>query len=362
MIIDLVQMAMGWLDALSHDAQLALLETLTNVTEGKIFVEVEGARLTRKHAHMLEADGKLDAAAKLLQEVQVETCGAMERREKAEYILDQMRLVLLRADFVRTQIISRKINPKLLESEDFQDVKLQYYEYMIKLNLHEKKWLDVSKCYHSMYGTSVVQAEDASWRANLEQYVLYLLLASYDNEQNDLLHKVKVAERKKLEKVDWLHALVEQFLTVELIAWPLPNEAQLRAHCVFTDSPYVGGEERWQRLRKRVTQHNLKVVETYYARVELPHLAQMLQLGVPELELELSEFVCSKFLYARVDRPSGIVTFGKKPTAEEKLNDYANSVTELLALVENSCHLIAKEEMVHAARKKASAKAKGKKK
>ena len=41
----------------------------------------------------------------------------MERREKAEYILEQMRLVLGKKDFVRLQIISRKINPKLLNAE-----------------------------------------------------------------------------------------------------------------------------------------------------------------------------------------------------------------------------------------------------
>ena len=49
----------------------------------------------------------------------------MERREKAEYILEQMRLVLGKKDFVRLQIISRKINPKLLNADDFQDIKLK---------------------------------------------------------------------------------------------------------------------------------------------------------------------------------------------------------------------------------------------
>jgi 26S proteasome regulatory subunit N5 len=356
-IIDLVRLATTWLDGISRKEQFNLLATLTGVTEGKIFIEVEGARLTKKHAHMLEEDGEVEKAAKLLQEVQVETCGAMERREKAEYILDQMRIVLLRKDFVRAQIVSRKINPKLLEADDFNDIKLQFYQYMVEVYLHDQKYLDISKCYQAMYNTKCIQDEELKWKPMLEQYVLYLLLASYDNEQSDLLHKVRLTDRRNLEKIGWLFALVEQFLTIELITWPLPH-ANLKDHLVFKDTPHPGGAQRWERLRKRVVQHNLKVVEAYYTRCESKHLASLLQLPPQDMEKELSDFVCEGFLHARIDRPQGVVTFGKKADAEETLNGYAESVSELLKLVENSCHLIAKEEMIHAARAKAKAKAK----
>lgn len=47
----------------------------------------------------------------------------MERREKAEMLLEQMRLCLKRADFVRAQIISRKINMKYFEGEESQVIR-----------------------------------------------------------------------------------------------------------------------------------------------------------------------------------------------------------------------------------------------
>ena len=60
---------------------------------------------------------------------QVETFGSMERREKVEIILEQMRLGLLRNDFIRTQIISKKIstkfftepNTEVVEDDDVED-------------------------------------------------------------------------------------------------------------------------------------------------------------------------------------------------------------------------------------------------
>ena len=41
---------------------------------------------------------------------QVETYGSMERKEKVEFILEQMRLCLATKDYIRAQIISKKIS------------------------------------------------------------------------------------------------------------------------------------------------------------------------------------------------------------------------------------------------------------
>ena len=48
---------------------------------------------------------------------QVETFGSMERDEKVRFILEQMRLCLAKRDYVRTQIISKKISTKFFFNE-----------------------------------------------------------------------------------------------------------------------------------------------------------------------------------------------------------------------------------------------------
>jgi len=42
----------------------------------------------------------------------------MERREKTDFILEQMRLCLLRKDYTRVQIISKKISQRFFEQEE----------------------------------------------------------------------------------------------------------------------------------------------------------------------------------------------------------------------------------------------------
>lgn len=353
---DMVHLNMGWLEGLDKEKKLELIGTLNEVTEGKIFVEVEKARLTAMLANMKEAEGNTEEAANLLQEVQVESYGAMERREKTVYILNQMRLVLLKKDYVRTQIISKKLNPKLLEAEDFQDLKVQYYEYMVKYWLHEKKFLEVSKAYFAIFHTASVQAEESKWKPVLTAYALYLVLAHYDNEQEDLLLKVDSMEAKKLDKVPIYQNIVKLFLRKEIAAWPLANEAEIKTHPVFQDTPHEGGEARFEVLRKRIVQHNLKVVSEYYEQIHTSRLCELLKLDEKECEAQLSELVCSKFVFAKIDRPAGTIKFGKPQTYTDRLNDWSNSISKMLDLVENSCHLIQKEQMIHAARSKLKTK------
>lgn len=100
------------------ETKIKLIETLRTITEGKIYVEVERARLTHILAKMREDENNVAEAAKIIQELQVETYGSMDKREKVELILEQMRLCLAIKDYVRTQIISKKINTKFFEDEN----------------------------------------------------------------------------------------------------------------------------------------------------------------------------------------------------------------------------------------------------
>lgn len=53
-----------------------------------------------------------------------------------------------------------------------------------------------------------------------------------------------------------------------------------------------------------------------------------------------------------------MIRFGAKVSAPEKLNLWSQDISKMLDLVANTCHLIQKEQMVHAARAKAKAASK----
>lgn len=63
----------------------------------------------------------------------------MEKQEKVEFILEQMRLCLAKQDWIRAGIISKKISVKFFEGADTGDLKLKYYHQMLELAQHDER-------------------------------------------------------------------------------------------------------------------------------------------------------------------------------------------------------------------------------
>ena len=178
------------------ETKLSIIETLRTVTEGKIFVEVERARVTKILSDIKKAQGDLKAATEILCELQVETFGSMERREKTEFILAQVALCIESGDWTQAGILSRKISTKYLarkpkkapeqlekerkdrekkrekgeevdepKEDDVTDLKLRYYEQQIILAKHEDKYLEVCKHYRQVLDTETVEEDPVKLHA-----------------------------------------------------------------------------------------------------------------------------------------------------------------------------------------------------
>lgn len=76
-------------------------------------------------------------------------------------------------------------------------------------------------------------------------------------------------------------------------------------------------------------------------------MASLLDLDIPETEKHLSKLVVNKAVYARINRLSGVVVFRKAQTPSDNLNQWSSDIESLLKIVENTCHLIQRENMVH---------------
>lgn len=120
--------------------------------------------MTRTLAKIKESQGDIAAAADLMCELQVETYGSMDNREKTEFILEQIQLCVTRGDYTQAAILSRKISTRYFEDEEVHDLRLRYYELMIGISLYEDKHLDVCKHYRAVYDTPSVKADEAKWK------------------------------------------------------------------------------------------------------------------------------------------------------------------------------------------------------
>ncbi|XP_066140222.1 26S proteasome non-ATPase regulatory subunit 12 [Euwallacea fornicatus] len=346
-VTKMVQECCTYLDQTpDNETMIKLIDTLRQVTEGKIYVEVERARLTHKLAELREAEGNIQEAANIIQELQVETYGSMEKREKVELILEQMRLCLAKQDYIRTQIISKKINTKFFEDEGTQDLKLKYYRLMMELDQHEGSYLATCKHYRAVLNTPSIQENQTEKQASAKAVVLYLILAPYDNEQSDLTHRVLTD--KVLEEIPLYKSLLKLFTTPELIKWS--GLCELYEKEVKSTPVFSGDEQaakRWIDLKSRVVEHNIRVMAKYYTRIKISRIAQLLDLSPAETEEFLSTLVVNKTVQAKTDRPAGVVHFQQVKDPSDVLNDWARDLASLMQLVNKTTHLINKEECVH---------------
>lgn len=185
----------------------------------------------------------------------------------------------------------------------------------------------------------------------MQSIIYYVILAPYDNEQSDLLHRVHSDTRNNQIPLD--AQLLKLFTVPELMRWPEVAklfEPHLCSTSVFDSQPGQSDDkkayQRWEDLRKRVIEHNVRVVAKYYTRIQMSRLTQLLDLTEDETEKYISELVTSKTVYAKIDRPARIVNFAKPRDADDVLNEWSGNMKGLLGLLERIDHLITKEEMM----------------
>ncbi|KAF6157845.1 hypothetical protein GIB67_003745 [Kingdonia uniflora] len=395
----MVQQAMQYIDETPDiETRVELIKTLNNVSAGKIYVEIERARLIKRLAKTKEEQGLIAEAADLMQEIAVETFGAMAKTEKIAFILEQVRLCLDRQDYVRAQILSRKISIRVFDADTSKEkrkakdgdnlveeapadiptlleLKQIYYELMIRYivseflfiesnflphhgpdpilfpywyHSHNNDYLEISRCYKAIYDIPAVKEDPALWIPILRKICWYMVLAPHDPMQSSLLNST--LEDKNLSEIPNFRLLLKQLVTMEVIQWTTLWEtyrSEFESEKTVLGSSF--GDKAAEDLKQRIIEHNILVVSKYYSRITLKRVAELLCLSLQEAEKHLSDMVVAVSLVAKIDRPQGIVCFQTAKDSNEILNSWATNLEKVLDLVEKSCHQIHKETMVHKA-------------
>jgi 26S proteasome regulatory subunit N5 len=360
-MIDMVQLSMSFIDKLPTEEQrLSLIRTIRDVCEKKIYLEVEYARCCLLLVKQNESDNNINEAAKILQDVQVETYGSMDKREKLEFILYQMKIMIKKKDYLRTLIISRKINKKNIEDAGIEDLKILFYSYLIFYYTHENKHFDNATCYKAIYDTLRKSEEvrkktpekiDFDFSLNLrnllENYVMYLVIETHSNEQVKHLLDLQTNYADDLEQNPHLKNIVESILSTELISIDVKSYDLGRLE-IFSGN-VENTQQHVEQFRKQLIQHNIRIVAKYYERILLKRMAKLTGVDEDTVEAELCDAINQKLVSAKLDRVQGLVNFKQRKNENEILNDWRFDIHRILDLVDNTTNLINREYDVESA-------------
>jgi 26S proteasome regulatory subunit N5 len=156
-ISTMVRMCMGYISSIEDEQmRMEFVETMKEVCEKKIYLEVEYARccmMIVKHKEKQGASREdILEAAKIMENVQVETYGSMDKFEKLEFILYQMKLNILLKDYTKLIIVSKKVNLKFFKDADFAKLEVTFYLYKLQYHLIKDEYAEIAECLCKVNG------------------------------------------------------------------------------------------------------------------------------------------------------------------------------------------------------------------
>jgi 26S proteasome regulatory subunit N5 len=344
-----------------------LLNTIIRVTEGKIFVEYEYSQAIRKMTEIYLKNNNIEEAAKLIQDVQIEAFGSLESDYKIDYILFQMQVLIEKGDYIRTLIVSNKIKRNHLDDEGIELLKIRFFRLMILYHIHEKKYLEASKCYKTLYDfvksindklveaekehkeikpkilENYIQAKNENDLVKLfENYVLYLSICPPELETKNMLNELKIKYKKELDVDKNILYVVEKRLSDDIILIDNHLFNRYKDFDIFRNN-----EDLLKLFRKYWIQHDLSLFEKFFGKIHIGRISQMTFVPDDEIESEIADMVVNNYIFARINRIEKIVNFRKKTDHHDVLDNFNYDMDNMLKKIEETCHLINKEYLKH---------------
>lgn len=170
-----------------------------------------------------------------------------------------------------------------------------------------------------------------------------------------MMHRIKLSISNEFKK-NAIHSAFKNaldiFIKEEIIISPFNDQDVLENHQSLKKFDHIDPKYHEifvGKLRDRVIEHNIRVISKYYKRISLSRMSNLISLSLESLEEYLSDLSSSNEIFLKIDRPAGIVSFEIKKIAEEILSDWSSDINKLLNLMESTCHLINRENMVYKA-------------
>jgi 26S proteasome regulatory subunit N5 len=324
------------------------MKEIISLTEGKIYLEVERARVTKLLATLLFQAGQVKEAMEFMLELPIETFGSMEKLEKVEIIIDQLKLAISNGELSKASIIIKKISPQTFQDPAFESLRQDFFSLKRTMDIYNEAYLEaVADCTE----IALHQPNSLSQRERvrfLEEAVFFSLLASFDCKQQEALMKLK-QQKELIDHSPKTIQLIECFTQQNMIPFQQwigeYQEFLLQFPQVFSLSE-AEGKKRWNSLCDKLIEHNLRIIAKYYSEISMARLVDLLKCNQQKVEELLCALVVQKAVYARINRPAGLVTFDRELQPEQVLDIWSARLGEISELLIKTSHLVAKEEIL----------------
>lgn len=252
-IAKMVQECMSHLDNIfEKDLKICVINDLRNLSNGKIYLEIERARLTKFLAEIKEEEGLIQEASDIIAEIKIESIGTMSPVERCELFLHQMRLFVATSQTDLALVLSKKVPKNVLDYQGNEILKLTYYKLKVKLE-REASYENTSRYYTKMSEIHILTEEEK--QLMIANALMFSILAPYNNEKITLMEGL--LKNPIVEKHKNMKSMLRYFLSNELInlnEFCDIHSESLKNLNILTDFTTYGNKVR-QDLSKRFIEH-----------------------------------------------------------------------------------------------------------
>ncbi|KAF9764831.1 26S proteasome non-ATPase regulatory subunit 12 [Nosema granulosis] len=300
---------------------------LSEVVEGKMYLEAERIAITLDLKEKYEAQGDIKKALEIILDVPVETFTMIPEMTIVKYQLEQFRLCVEVQDWVRADITMKKIRKKyFVENEAIED-ELLFYKYIVDLYLGQEKFFEASSTYLKL--NEIADNKESTILASF-----FGILCSCEGEKKD----VRIQKRELLTKLandknneEGMRLFLDRFLSSLVI------EKQAVGSIMSIVNRYKNVDNYLPFVLRAVDEHNFFIVEKFYATVSISTCSKLLDVDSEDLINRISFMVNNGLSTAKINQKEGLVVFGDK-----KWNSDVGDVLNKLIKVD---HMIHKENL-----------------
>jgi 26S proteasome regulatory subunit N5 len=358
----IVRDCMSFIDQIGDIAtKINFVEALKTMCEKKIYLEVEYARCAMMLVKFKEGtENDLQAAAKIMENVQVETYGSMTKKEKMEFILYQMRIQFLLKDRTKLYIVAKKVNTKTLDEEGFHLLKISYFLYFFHIHLKAKEFDGCASCLEKVH-QGFGKLKDLSELKELDLVIQNNFSTFLDkNVLAESIIVFKCLQEHSLTKIDELDVLrgkfeayliknrkvlelADSFLSKEITTCDV-DYYEARKQAIFS-SNFPNHSELLMTLHKQLVKKNLIIISRYFRNSRMQKIAELLDTNYDIAEENLCELILVKIVRGKIDRPSKMIEFLKESTDVEVVDNWVKNINEIVDIIDFACERIEREEI-----------------
>ncbi|KAF7684372.1 26S proteasome non-ATPase regulatory subunit 12 [Astathelohania contejeani] len=289
---------------------------LKDVVEGKMYLEEERVRISEQLKSIYERIGDDNKALRVVFDVPVETFTSISEKHIVEFQLEQLRLAIKVEEWIKGDIIGKRIRRRYFKENDDKENEYKYNSYLAMVCIGQGHWREASDVMMVMGGSQDIILGS------------FFGMLGYSKGEDDAYLKNFLNHKNNISS---MRSILKLFLSQEIIPRNISIDTIV--------TRYLNFEKYKKEWIESIDQHNFGVVSKFFKSLNFQELADIMQCDISDVIDKTCSMVW-KGWKCKIDHKNEIIRF-----SHEESDEWMDKINVVLDKIMKANHLIHKENL-----------------